>query len=75
MEHLSVSANMENVDEVSDTASDVCDEFRQEFINLADKIESVLPDSRPRALALTNLETALMWAINATVHTPENELG
>lgn len=75
MEHLSVSANMEYVEDVSDTATDVCDEFRQEFINLADKIESVLPYSRPRELALTNLETALMWTINATVHTPENELG
>lgn len=75
MEHIRVSKNMELVDDISDTAADVCVEFQQAFIALAEKIETVLPYSRPRGMALDSLETALMWTINATVHTPENELG
>lgn len=75
MEHLSVSENMAFVDDISDTATDVCIDVREDFIALAEKIETMMPHSRPRSLALTHLETALMYSINAIVHSPESTLG
>lgn len=37
--------------------------LREDFIELAESIEDVCPESRERSLAITNLEQALMWAV------------
>ena len=42
-------------------------ELRKLFSDVHDKIEALAPQSRERAVALTNLETTAMWAIQAVV--------
>lgn len=42
-------------------------QLRQNFSMLHDLIEQVAPTSRERSIALTELETAAMWAIKAVV--------
>lgn len=69
-----VSENMVFVTDVNDTASDILDELRPEYIRLAEYIEENIPNGRLRSLALTNLEQSLMWAVNATVHADEKDL-
>jgi hypothetical protein len=41
--------------------------LRAEFTDLARTIEAVCPKSRQKAVALTELETAAMWAIKSVV--------
>lgn len=40
--------------------------LRQDFQSLAEDLDVMLPESREKALAFTNLEQALMWA-NAAI--------
>ena len=42
-------------------------ELREQFSALSAAIERVCPASRQRSIALTELETAAMWAIKAVV--------
>ncbi len=50
-------------------------ELREAFSELHEKIESLAPPSRERSVAITNLETAAMWAIKAVVcNDPESEI-
>lgn len=49
--------------------------LRRAFSELHDKIEELAPSARERSVALTNLETAAMWAIKAVVcNDPESEI-
>ena len=49
--------------------------LREAFSELHDKIEKMAPTSRERSIALTELETAAMWAIKAVVcNDPESEI-
>ena len=49
--------------------------LRQAFSELHDKIESLAPQSRERSVAITELETAAMWAIKAVVcNDPKSEV-
>ena len=41
--------------------------LRQAFSNMAELIQEVCPDSRHKAVTITNLETTAMWAIKAVV--------
>jgi len=48
--------------------------LRKLFSETHDQIEALAPSSRERAVALTNLETAAMWAIKAVVcNDPQSE--
>lgn len=50
-------------------------ELRQAFSDLTEVIQSVCPYSRERAVALTELETAAMWAVKSVVfNDPESEV-
>lgn len=50
--------------------------LREDFSYLKDAIESICPESRQRSVALTELETAAMWAIKAVVfNDPNSEVG
>lgn len=50
-------------------------ELREMFSALHAKIEELVPLSRERSVALTNLETSAMWAIKAAVsNDPESEV-
>ena len=52
------------------------DHLRTVFSEAARVVESTCPESRQRAIALTELETAAMWAIKAVVfNDPESEVG
>ena len=42
-------------------------QLRKMFSDLHDAVLQLAPDSRERAVALTNLETTAMWAIKAVV--------
>lgn len=42
-------------------------EIRKAFSDLHDKIEALVPTSREKSVALTNLETTAMWTIKAVV--------
>lgn len=42
-------------------------QLRRGFSELHDAVLQLAPESRERAVALTNLETAAMWAIKAAV--------
>lgn len=42
-------------------------ELRNAFSALEDQIEAIAPHSRERSVALTELQTAAMWAIKAVV--------
>lgn len=58
----------------SDDGLDKISTLRAEFSKLHDKIEELAPASRERSVALTQLETAAMWAIKAVVvNDPESE--
>jgi len=47
---------------------------RNRFIDLAERLEQTLPESRARSIALTELESACMWTIKAIAHdAPEAE--
>jgi hypothetical protein len=41
--------------------------LRQAFSDLAELIERLVPPSRERSIAITNLETSAMWAIKSIV--------
>jgi hypothetical protein len=43
-------------------------ELRQAFSELWDKIILHAPNTRERAVAITNLEQAAMWAVKAVIH-------
>ncbi len=50
-------------------------ELRQAFSNVAETIARVCPDSRQKSIAVTELETAAMWAIKAVVfNDPKSEI-
>lgn len=50
-------------------------ELREGFSALSAAIERVCPPSRHRSVALTELETAAMWAIKAVVfNDPQSEV-
>lgn len=50
--------------------------LREAFSSLHDLIETLSPQSRERALAITKLEETAMWAIKSVVHNdPESEVG
>lgn len=49
----------------------VHESLRASFLELAHKIDRDVPAGREKALALTELQSALMWA-NAAVATAEN---
>ena len=42
-------------------------DIRQRFLNLAVALDDMLPPSRERSLAMTNLDQARQWACNAAV--------
>ena len=42
-------------------------DIRQRFLALAGAIDDILPPSRERSIALTNLDQARMWACSAAV--------
>jgi hypothetical protein len=42
--------------------AELLDVKEQVYLNLADKIERLLPDGREKALAITKLEESAMWA-------------
>lgn len=49
--------------------------LREGFSNLEKLIRENCPDSRHKAVAITNLETAAMWSIKAVVfNDPESEV-
>ena len=49
--------------------------LRNAFSMLHDQIEAIVPHSRERSIALTELETAAMWAIKAVVcNDPKSEV-
>lgn len=49
--------------------------LREEFSRVKAAIEAHCPESRHRAVAITELETAAMWAIKAVVfNDPESEV-
>ena len=50
-------------------------QLRELFSAVSDQIEHLCPNSREKAVALTNLETTAMWAIKAVVcNDPESEV-
>jgi hypothetical protein len=49
-------------------AQDRIKAIRIAFSELADKIEANCPGSREKAVAMTHLETAAMWAIKSITH-------
>jgi len=54
--------------EPSPAGLDKITELREAFTVLQHLIERLAPSSRQRALALTELEAAAMWAVKAVVH-------
>ena len=49
-------------------------DLRSAFSEIHDLIERVVPSSRERSVALTELETAAMWAIKAVVLNDPNSI-
>ncbi len=50
-------------------------QLREAFSVLYDLVSKITPSAREKAVALTNLETAGMWAIKAVVYNdPESEV-
>lgn len=45
--------------------------LRQQAKMFAQLIENICPDGREKAVAMTNLETALMWANASIARSPE----
>ena len=59
----------------SEEGLDKITKLRQAFSDLHDLIEMHAPSSREKSVAITNLETAAMWAIKALVYNdPESEV-
>lgn len=48
--------------------------LRQGFTQVKKLIESTCPESRQRSVAITELETAAMWAIKAVVFNDPNSV-
>ena len=49
--------------------------LRSKFSELHEAIEELAPQSRERSIALTELETAAMWAVKAVVcNDPESQV-
>ena len=46
-------------------------EVRLAFSNLNDMLEEILPKSRAKSIALTNLEQSCMWAVKSISHGDE----
>jgi hypothetical protein len=50
--------------------------LREKFSDIAKVVEDNCPNSRQKSIALTELETAAMWAIKAVVfNDPKSEVG
>ena len=49
-------------------ATEALDQIRYAFSQLHEKIERMVPPSRERSVALTELETAAMWVTKAIIH-------
>ena len=50
-------------------------QLREAFSKLNELIESICPNSRERAVTITNIETAAMWAIKSVVfNDPKSEV-
>lgn len=48
-------------------------QLRQGFSNLAESVKALVPKSREQSVALTEIETAAMWAIKGVVqNNPES---
>lgn len=47
-------------------------QLREAFSAVAQAIEASCPPSRPKSIAITELETAAMWAIKAVVFNDPN---
>ena len=58
----------------SDLALEDIRDLRTGFLNLALLVVKSAPNSRSRAIALTNLETALMYAVKAIVTSQKKQL-
>lgn len=59
----------------SSTGIDKIAKLREAFSTLDDIIMELVPPSREKSIALTNLETTAMWAIKAVVcNDPESEV-
>lgn len=61
---LNMAHNMTSHRMDADSIASV-EDLRREFINTAEWVQQVTPESREQSLALTNLEQALMWAVAA----------
>lgn len=46
--------------------------LRHQFMRLAEALDMILPDSRQKSLALTELESASMWAHKSLVNKEKN---
>lgn len=56
----------EKIDQSSDEKARIAN-VGEVFHEFAAWLNNELPDGRPKSLALTNLETSIMWAIKAIV--------
>jgi hypothetical protein len=55
----------------SELGLELIQELRQGFSDLYAHIEHTCPPSRERSVALTELETAAMWAVKSVVYNDE----
>ena len=55
----------------SDEAMKKAHELKHRYIFLESEIEKVLPHSRERSIAITELQTSCMWAMKAVLNTVE----
>jgi len=58
----------------SDGGLAAINELREQFSALAATIERVCPPSRQKSVAVTELETAAMWAIKAVVFNDKDSI-
>lgn len=59
----------------SDKGLEKINQLREAFSDVAKMIELYCPQSRQKSIAITELETAAMWAIKAVVfNDPESEV-
>ena len=61
---INMAHNMTN-HRPSDEDIAVIEGMRADFINLAEEVQALTPESREQSIALTKLEEALMWAVAA----------
>jgi len=59
---IDVWANKMGYHKATDVTVPLHRELRQDFIHVAEMVVRKVPQGRERALALTHLQTALMWA-------------